>query len=457
MKNGTVDQKMGERYHQLLCLELDKNSKENVLAAIGVIEERDDVYYVGPDYKINLDEENQNELIYDEEKTNNSYLSRLSQTRSMALMSPILPNDPKLSKQWAIDKIKLPLAWNYTTGSNQVVVGVIDSGIDHTHPELAGKVDTSLSYDFVHSTSSMPALRDLNHHGTMVAGIIGAETDNNVGMAGVCWNIKLASLRILDYGNRGDYDDAARAINYAGEKNIPILNMSFGDYETSLDLEVAIKNYDGLMICAAGNDGTDNDIMPSYPSEYNYLDNVISVGASDENDNQCVRTNGSSNYGKSSVDLFAPENNIYTTLKGNDYTDLILYWGTSFAAPYVTGVAALMLSENPKATAWQIKNAIIYGVDKIDSLSGLCGTGGRLNAYEALRRIHIAHDFGVGYEWYSNEKHISYCICGGFCYEEHSAYASTVTEKDGCTYAICMSCKEEVNLDEDYIPIIEDW
>ena len=223
MKNGTVDQKMGERYHQLLCLELDKNSKENVLAAIGVIEERDDVYYVGPDYKINLDEENQNELIYDEEKTNNSYLSRLSQTRSMALMSPILPNDPKLSKQWAIDKIKLPLAWNYTTGSNQVVVGVIDSGIDHTHPELAGKVDTSLSYDFVHSTSSMPALRDLNHHGTMVAGIIGAETDNNVGMAGVCWNIKLASLRILDYGNRGDYDDAARAINYAGEKNIPIL------------------------------------------------------------------------------------------------------------------------------------------------------------------------------------------------------------------------------------------
>ena len=454
IKKG-VDEKLANRYQQLLCLELDRNSKENVLAAIKEIEKRDDVYYAGPDYKMNLKEEDETTLSVERQKGNN-HATNVSQTKSNELISPITPNDPKLYKQWAIDKIQLPMAWNYTRGSNQVVVGVIDSGIDHTHPELANKVDTSLSYDFVHGTSAMPALRDLNHHGTMVAGIIGAETDNGIGMAGTCWNIKLASLRILNYGGKGDYDAAARAINFAVEKNIPILNMSFGGYETTRDLEVAIKNYYGLMVCAAGNEGADNDSVPSYPSDYNYLDNLISVGASDENDNRCVRTNGASNYGKTTVDLFAPGNNIYTTLKGNDYTDVILYWGTSFAAPYVSGVAALMLAERPTLTGWHIKSAILYGVDEIDSLTDYCVSGGRLNAYKALRYVHSSHRYGTTYGTYTEQYHISYCFCGGWIYEEHSAYASTIIERDGYQYATCMFCDDVVVLYGGYVTIIND-
>ena len=228
-------------------------------------------------------------------------------------------------------------------------------------------------------------------HGTHVAGIIGANGNNGIGIAGVCWNISLVSLKIADASGTPDIQYAIRAIDYAASKNISILNCSFSGSGSSLAIRTAMENFTGLVVCAAGNDNSDNDIYLRSPCGNNDLNNVISVGAINQNNKKWAY----SNYGATKVDLFAPGDGIYSTYPNNYKYDS----GTSMAAPHVTGVAALLLSRYPDMSAGVLKASILEGVDKLPDLSGLCVTGGKLNADIDLKILNTSVVSKSGDKW----------------------------------------------------------
>lgn len=443
-----------KKFHKILNLELKDKSKEGVLSAIKELEKREDVLYAGPDYKISLGNCESNSV---EHAKQEDVIDKAIIKPGFIIKPETRPNDEFRNMQWAINKIQLPKAWNYTTGASSVVVGVLDTGVDYTHPDLDDKIVTSLCYDFVKNTSAMINPSFIHSHGTVVSGIIAAESNNGIGIAGTCWNAKIASLRIFDASGNGYSSDAEKAIQFADEMNIPILNLSGRWYNNSdhydVALDTAISNYDGIFICAAGNEALNNDDYQVYPANYSYLDNVISVGVSDQNDDMYLYGEGyGSNYGKTTVDLFAPGCDIYSTTIGDKkYDDC--GWGTSYAAPYVTGVAALLLSEYPFLTAAQIKTAIVENVDKVSALGDYCKSGGRLNAFKALGSLHKTHRYGNCYSYSSTTQHASFCPClEVYNLEPHWAYASSIRMYNGHKYATCACCKTEIDIDDN--PII---
>jgi subtilisin family serine protease len=222
-----------------------------------------------------------------------------------------IPNDYVSSIQYAIENINLPDTWGYMVGSKDVTVGVIDTGIDGTNPDLQDNLNIDLSKNF--SSDFTSALEDLEGHGTHVAGIIGAVGNNNVGITGANWNVSIVSLRVAD--SEGDFpiDNVIEAIDYAhdDEVNIDILNYSGGGYNYNDQVETrrqAIANYDGLFVCAAGNDKLNTDIELHYPSTHN-LSNLISVGSLDQNNNRSYF----SNFGLNTVNIYAPGSSILST------------------------------------------------------------------------------------------------------------------------------------------------
>ncbi|KAA8711997.1 S8 family serine peptidase [Lactococcus garvieae subsp. garvieae] len=256
----------------------------------------------------------------------------------------IIPNDPSWKVLWGLEKISMPQAWDMNTGSAEVKVAVIDSGIDYTHEDLLGNVNASQGYDFVDDDDDP---KDEYSHDTHVAGTIGADTNNGVGVSGINWNIEMIPLRVLDDANKGKNSNFIKAINWATEKNYPLVNYSISSSSYSHSLEDAIENYPGLFVTSAGNQGEDYATTPRYPGCLD-ISNMITVGNSKENDE---RSSGSS-YSKTGVDLFAPGNNIYSTLPGNEHGNKS---GTSMAAPHVTGSVALALSQNKALTTEKLK------------------------------------------------------------------------------------------------------
>ena len=372
---GTLDTSGIDTYNQVLCLELEESGKENVLAAIEELMKRDDVVYAGPDYVLTICSMEPNDEFYDD------------------------------VYNWAPDVIDLPEAWEIATGSSSVVVGVLDTGISSNHEDLISNIDHDNCADFTSEELRIGNPEDQSGHGTYVAGIIGAVGNNEKGIAGVCWNVSIVSLQILNNRGRGYSSYVGRAIDYANELDIPILNLSAGWYSNNDHydeaLKASIENYEGLFVCSAGNDDEDNDINGRYSTGFN-LPNMIVVGASTSLDEKSAE----SNYGLTSVDLFAPSYGILccfpfdicdTGLCG----DITIYAptvhrfdgyhrmaGTSVAAPYVTGVAALLLSQYPDLLPCEIKNTILSNVDNCGTMfDDLCISGGRLNAYNALTNI----------------------------------------------------------------------
>ena len=346
-------------FRQILCLTLDKADKQNVLDVIDILMKHPDVISAEPDYVIRA--------------------------------AATTPNDPYRTEQWAIDKIQLRNAWDYTTGSSTIRVGVVDSGIDGTHPELSNKINVSLSRDFTGgNVATVSTVTDSNSHGTHVAGIIGAATNNSVGVSGTCYNVELVSLQVLDSSGDGTITSVYQAVDYARSQSIPILNMSLCWLVTEENQSMntiansVFTSYNGLIVCAASNydrtgyvaidlDNTFDNIVV-LPAGY-ALPNLIVVGASTESDSRCVF----SNYGASSVDLFAPGENIlscYPLDKCNfllhRYEEEYEYHrsdgyhymgGTSMAAPFVTGVVALIKARYPALTVAQVKDRIMESVD----------------------------------------------------------------------------------------------
>jgi len=291
-----------------------------------------------------------------------------------------VPNDPRFSNLWGITKIQAPQAWDISIGSSTVAVGVLDSGIDHNHPDLAGNIDLSLAYYVVNNSPS--DTMDYLGHGTSVAGIIGAIGNNSTGVVGVNWNIKMIPIKIVSSNNSfiglSTTTLEALAIQYATLHNIKIINLSF-QIANDPDLINAVQNYQGLLIISADNNNLNNDLSAAYVS-FNALGNVIFVASSNTNDQKDTF----SNYGVNTVALAAPGSNIDSTILNSSYDYCT---GTSMAAPYVTGTAALLLSYNYNLTTQQLKSAILNNVDKVPALNGLVSTGGRLNTFKALQSI----------------------------------------------------------------------
>jgi len=299
-------------------------------------------------------------------------------------------------------------AWEATTGSTDTVVAVIDTGVDINHQDLKhnvwknpgesgsgketngvdddgnGYVDDVHGWDFFNDDASVFDDARYDAHGTHVAGTIAAVGNNGSGIAGVNWEVKIMPLKFIGPNDASYVEDAVAAINYAVDNGVKISNDSWGYDFSSETLERAIADADRaghLMVTAAMNGGADFvgddiDFYPMYPASYDDP-NIISVAASNNDDELTTF----SNYGATSVDLAAPGKDILSTLPGNRYG---IGQGTSVAAPYVTGVAALIKSQSPQLSDEAIKARILESVDKKASLQSKVTTGGRLNAAKAL-------------------------------------------------------------------------
>ena len=288
-------------------------------------------------------------------------------------------------------------AWEVTTGSTDVVVAVIDTGVDYTHPDIVanmwtnpgeiygngidddgnGFIDDYYGYDFINEDGDP---FDDHYHGTHVAGTIGAVANNGINIAGVCWNVRIMALKFLGSDGRGPTSDAVEAIDYAVMMGVPLSNNSWGGGGFDAALLAAINDAGAaghLFLAAAGNDTVNTDLYAHYPSTYG-LDNIVSVAAMGKN-NQLAYF---SNYGATTTDLAAPGLGIYSLNVGGGLRTLN---GTSMATPHVTGVAALLKSVRPEAGPLQIKQWLMDGVTPTASLAGKVLTGGRLNAVEPLR------------------------------------------------------------------------
>jgi subtilisin family serine protease len=326
-----------------------------------------------------------------------------------ALGSFRLPNDRSFGAQWGLMNtgqdggqigadIHAPVAWDLSTGG-PVVVAVVDTGVALTHPELSGNLwdnpgdpangqdDDGDGYtDDVHGANLIdPDKQPLDDagHGSHVAGIIGAQGGNGTGISGVNWDVQLMPVKFLDASGGGSTAIAATAIDYAVRHGARVINASWGGPAFSFALYQAVKragDQGALVVAAAGNDGLNTDSEPDYPAGFD-LPNVISVAASNRSD----RLADFSNYGSGTVDLAAPGEDIYSTVPtSEEASGYSTYSGTSMAAPFVSGAAALYLSRNPQASVAQLRGAILGTVDKLPSFAGRTVTGGRLNLARLL-------------------------------------------------------------------------
>jgi subtilisin family serine protease len=342
-----------------------------------------------------------------------------------------VPNDENFSYQWALHNtgqvflsyngtnytgfpdadIDAPEAWDIETGDSGVVITIIDTGIDYTHPELAAKVwkntdeisgngidddhngfiDDVRGWDFYYNDSNVT---DGYFHGTMCSGIAAASTNNAAGIAGIGWNCTIMPVRIFNSSGWGDAVKAARAITYATDNGADVISMSFAFYGTYVLFDAV--NYaftNGVFLCAAA--GNNNNAFKWYPAA---CDNVTAVAATNQFDERCSPADwgpgSGSNYGDW-VDIAAPGNLIYSTMPtyhvyANDYgwrQDYEYGGGTSCASPMVAGVAALLLSQDPLLTPSQIKALLCGNVDPYTSTEYI-GTG-RLNAQKALAALEL--------------------------------------------------------------------
>lgn len=322
-----------------------------------------------------------------------------------------VPNDPSFTNQWALlntgqsggaigADIGITNFWDILGNAPGVVIAVLDSGLNFTHPDLVGVawtnpgeipgdgidndgdgfIDDVNGWDFTNNDNDPT---DDHGHGSNVSGIMVANRNDGVGMAGVIGGAKLMVCKVLDSSNSGTTSALISAVTYARQRGVPIMNMSLQNYpsNTTLSNEFNSCQTDGILLCiCAGNLGLNNDVLKNYPSSFPQT-NIIAVANHDRTD---ARWSGSplpSSYGATNVDLFAPGREILGPILGTDYA---YYTGTSQATPFVTAVAAAIKYVNPTWKAPQIKAAIMNTVVTNANYTGKCVTGGRLNAMGAL-------------------------------------------------------------------------
>ena len=300
-----------------------------------------------------------------------------------------IPDDPRFGQQWGLSNpagngvdINAPGAWAITTGGNpSTIVAVIDSGVDLAHPDLAGRLWTDPAgglhgWNFLNNT---PNVQDAEGHGTHVAGIIAAAGNDGVGIAGVDWGARLMILKTIDAAGYGSTDAAVAAIHYAVDHGARVINASWDGAQFDPALADAVNyasNRNVVVVVAAGNESANDDAVPDYPASFR-APNEIAVAAVDEAGN----LTSFSNYGPRTVAIAAPGADILSTYLRRGYSVLS---GTSMAAPFVTGVVALVASEHPGETAAQLVRAVLATARPLPSLAGKVATGGIVDAAAAL-------------------------------------------------------------------------
>ncbi|MGN7357757.1 S8 family peptidase [Paenibacillus sp. SAF-054] len=287
---------------------------------------------------------------------------------------PNVPNDLLFAKyQWNLPAIETNQAWDISRGSSDVIVGIVDTGVDLQHPDLQGQLLTG--YNVINPDSDP---QDDVGHGTHVSGIIGALVNNNEGVAGISWYNKMLPVKALDKSGSGTTYSVAEGIIWAAENGAKVINMSLGNYADSEFLHDAVKyayDRDIVLVAASGNDNTER---PGYPAAY---PEVLAVAATDSN----MKRASYSNYGDY-IDVSAPGTSIASTYPGNQYAALS---GTSMASPHVAAMAALIRSRNPDLTNKQVMDIMrsstvdlgpkgrdkYYGYGQIDILKALEAAG----------------------------------------------------------------------------------
>jgi hypothetical protein len=334
-----------------------------------------------------------------------------------------VPNDPNFKDQWNLNNtgqdgglvdadIDAPEAWDMQTGKKSVIVAILDTGIDANNVDVVynlwsnnkevmgqpgvdddgnGKVDDFAGYNFLTDSAAAKDLMDDAYHGTYVAGIIGAFTNNSRGIAGTCWQVSMMPLKVGD-ANGVNLSAAVAAIEYAVASGARIINASWASTEYSESLRNAIEEAGKkgvLVVAAAGNGSRNIDRLPVYPACYG-LYNIISVLATNNRD-QLAST---SNYGRASVDLGEPGEGVLSTtptvetpaMKADGVTkNYSKLSGTSVAAPHVSAASALLWSQFPNLSYYHVKHILMSTADPV--LPGLCLSQGRLNLARALKAV----------------------------------------------------------------------
>lgn len=318
------------------------------------------------------------------------------------------PNDPLFGQLWGMRNtgqtggapgadIHATQAWDISTGSRQVVVAVIDTGVDYTHPDLTNNIWTNLGeipgngidddgngyvddvhgYDFYNNDGNP---MDDNDHGTHCAGTIGAEGNNNLGVVGVCWQVRIMAVKIFGSGGSSSTSDEIAAIQYATRMGAQVISASWGGFGYSQALKDSIDGAGAaniIFVAAAGNTASDNDVFPHYPASFT-SPNIVAVMSTDQND---LRSDFSC-FGLTAVDLAAPGSEILSCQPGGLYQYMS---GTSMATPHVAGACGLALSVNPMLTVAQLKQALLSTADRV--VPGLCVSGGRMNLNRFLNNL----------------------------------------------------------------------
>ncbi len=320
-----------------------------------------------------------------------------------------IPNDTGFSQLWGMHNtgqtggkddadIDAPEAWDLFTGSPDIVIASIDTGINRNHQDLDaniwtnpgeiegngkdddgnGYIDDTWGWNFVHGNNN-PA--DDNSHGSHPCGTMAGEGDNNEGVAGVIWTAQLMAVKVCTGGGSCPSSNCISGIDYATENGAWLSNNSWGGGGFNQSLKDAIERANqagSLFVAAAGNNGRNTDTFPFYPAGYDN-ENILSVAATDHNDNK----SSFSNYGLTSVDVGAPGSSIYSTVLGTSYGTKS---GTSMASPHGAGVCSIVWSYNPNLTHLEVKQIVMDSVRPIAALDGRCVTGGVVNAAEALNQ-----------------------------------------------------------------------
>jgi thermitase len=300
----------------------------------------------------------------------------------------VTPNDPYYAAQWGLSTIDAPAAWGFTTGTSATIVAVLDTGIDLRSSEFAGKIWTNPNssggdgfrgdvhgWNFVNNSSNV---QDNNGHGTHVTGILAANTNNAVGVAGVDWNARIMPVKILDSQGNGTTDAAVSGVYFAVQHGARVINASWGGDQFSqamLDALNYANNKGVVFVTAAGNDASNNDVFTTYPASYR-TPNELVVAALDPSGTLA----NFSNFGPTTVDLAAPGVNIISTIPGS----YAVYSGTSMSTPYVAGTVALLAGLNPGYSAAQLVAQVRATVKPLASLKGLLISPGVVDPFYAL-------------------------------------------------------------------------
>jgi len=314
------------------------------------------------------------------------------------------PNDPRFPLLWGLKTIHAADAWDQTTGSTNIIVALLDTGVDYNHPDLAANIwtnpgeipgngfdDDGNGYvDDVHGFNVLNHSGDVlddDGHGTHVAGTIGAIGNNALGVAGINWSVKLLPVKLFSADDSGGTAGAVEGYEYlltlkSRGVNIRVVNNSWGGPTPSHALFEAMRAAEAagiLSVCAAGNDHHNADYRPEYPAGLD-CETLISVAACTSDDGVAPY----SNYGSLAVDLAAPGDEVWSTYPGGYYAE---FSGTSMATPHVAGAAALLLAQNSSLTPVNLKALLVTTVDPLPQWQGRVRSGGRLNVGKAMARL----------------------------------------------------------------------